>query len=329
MTNLNLIIREFDLNYADGVRRLYEKCGYKFSSRLVDIWMKYERFSKVLLAIVNGEVVGKVTFDIAYKPYAEIVNLIVHPNYRGLGIGSKLVEECISRAKINGFNIIYLMTDIDNRIAHKLYSKYNFIPTILPGKRSKRKFLWLFKFLDETFMGEFKSKHPFIQYITFRKRISFMKRKFYCLKIFDPISNDQVMLYFRGQPGQVIDGTCPRIAGLKLKIDDYYFGLIIKNEELKDNFVETELRIMNFGKHKVRINNIEHVIPFGIKFISDVKAENVLIDSYGSLNFKFKYKITNDFIFPELSFKTILVSYYIYFGNLFNYPLIITAGFNW
>jgi len=37
--------------------------------------------------VLDGRVVGKVTLDTAYPPYAELVNLLVHPEYRGRGIG--------------------------------------------------------------------------------------------------------------------------------------------------------------------------------------------------------------------------------------------------
>jgi len=64
---------------------------------------------KVLLAINDeGEVIGKVTLDLAHKPYAEIVNLMVHPSYCGQGIGKRLVEVCIRIARIGDstYNIL-------------------------------------------------------------------------------------------------------------------------------------------------------------------------------------------------------------------------------
>jgi len=112
--------------------------GEKLSAKLIEYWCRVKKYVKVLLAIVRkGEVIGKVTLDLAYKPYAEIVNLMMHPDYRGQGIGKRLVEECIRIVVDKGFYIQYLMTDVSNFITHRLYSKCGFIPVVPPQKMVK------------------------------------------------------------------------------------------------------------------------------------------------------------------------------------------------
>ena len=52
-------------------------CG-KFSEKPVDYWLEARKYVKVLIAIDEEDrVLGKVTLDLAYKPYAEIANLMV------------------------------------------------------------------------------------------------------------------------------------------------------------------------------------------------------------------------------------------------------------
>ncbi|RLG82847.1 MAG: hypothetical protein DRO18_08400, partial [Thermoprotei archaeon] len=120
--NIVVEVIEFSPIYGEGVARLYDAVGEKFSTKLIEYWCRVKEYVKVLLAIDReGGVIGKVTLDLAYKPYAKIVNLIVHPNYRGQGIGRRLVEKCIRIAEDRGFYIQYLMTDISNFTAHRLY----------------------------------------------------------------------------------------------------------------------------------------------------------------------------------------------------------------
>ena len=53
--------------------KLYEACGEKFSEKLVEYWLKARKYVKVLIAVdEKDKVLGKVTLDLAYRPYAEI-----------------------------------------------------------------------------------------------------------------------------------------------------------------------------------------------------------------------------------------------------------------
>ena len=64
---------------------------------------------------------------------AHIANIVVKENKRGLGIGSKLLEDLIKKAK-SSTNSITLEVNEKNLIAISLYQKYGF--QIL-GKRKK------------------------------------------------------------------------------------------------------------------------------------------------------------------------------------------------
>uniref|UniRef100_A0A0K0FTR2 N-alpha-acetyltransferase 30 (inferred by orthology to a human protein) n=1 Tax=Strongyloides venezuelensis TaxID=75913 RepID=A0A0K0FTR2_STRVS len=53
--------------------------------------------------------------------------LAVEPNYRGQGIGSKLVEKAIEKMKENGCDEVTLETEVTNEGALALYTRFGFI----------------------------------------------------------------------------------------------------------------------------------------------------------------------------------------------------------
>ena len=59
---------------------------------------------------------------------AEIRDLVVDPDYRGHGLGSKLIKLCIAAAKERGYKQIYLQTTPQMLAAQKLFQKFGFLP---------------------------------------------------------------------------------------------------------------------------------------------------------------------------------------------------------
>lgn len=57
-----------------------------------------------------------------------ITNIAVHPEFRGNGIGSLLVEGLIEEAKKAGITQLTLEVRKSNLVAQKLYRKYGFVP---------------------------------------------------------------------------------------------------------------------------------------------------------------------------------------------------------
>jgi len=244
-------IVEFEPKYSRGFASLYEAMGEKFSAKLAEYWHNARKYVKVLLAVnVEGRIVGKVTLDLAYRPYAEIVNLMVHPNHHGRGVGRGLLEECIRVAEVHGFHIQYLMTGVNNIVAHRLYSRYGFIPTILPG-RLDRGYNWLFRFSKKTFVAEFLDSTPFATYKASRRRTVLADRKLYKAGWKSLLSSDRLYLYFEGQPGQPpTAGTMPRISGVEILQKGLGLKISIHEESIKIGRAEPsvfQLRVANIG----------------------------------------------------------------------------------
>jgi len=298
-------VLEFEEKFAESVEELYSTLGWKFSPRLVDIWTSMGEYSKVLIALSDSRVVGKVTLDVAFPPYAEIVNLVVHPEYQGKGIGTKLVEECIKISESRGHNIQFLMTDYDNTAALNLYKKFNFYPAVL----SKRKQLWLFRFGKGSFVEDFLKTHPLFEFRVSRKKVSFHGEKLYETSFANIMSNTRLKVYFRGQPGQ--EGTMPRIAGISFMEGDRGFDLVAHENPF-------ELEIFNYGRESrfeirpLTPENLEVFVEKRSLKLSGSQNERIRVD----------FDRTKDFSIPTdyLSFGTVVASFKI------NEKFVISVG---
>ncbi|MBD2577690.1 GNAT family N-acetyltransferase [Oscillatoria sp. FACHB-1406] len=88
--------------------------------RLTAFWAKDRRLEDLEIAIANSNpaitlwdsdrLIGfaRATSDGIYR--ATIWDVVVHPDYRGAGLGSKLVETVIAHPSVNRVERVYLMT---------------------------------------------------------------------------------------------------------------------------------------------------------------------------------------------------------------------------
>lgn len=85
----------------------------------------------VLLAMVDSKIVGMATIDYLDDNFlgekiAYISNFCIIPEYRGRGIGYRLMKECERRAKEMGATMMELTSNKTRIFAHKLYKKCGF-----------------------------------------------------------------------------------------------------------------------------------------------------------------------------------------------------------
>jgi ribosomal-protein-alanine N-acetyltransferase len=85
----------------------------------------YNDMSRYFIALVNNKRAGYVGSWLTL-PNAEILNLFVSENYRGLGIGSLLMDEVIMICNQNEIENLSLEVRISNKYAIKLYEGLGF-----------------------------------------------------------------------------------------------------------------------------------------------------------------------------------------------------------
>lgn len=77
------------------------------------------------VAKIDGRVVGYLCANIIIDE-GHILNLAVHPQYRGLGIGSLLIKEMIGLTRDRNCRSVFLEVRVSNEQAKKMYEKFGF-----------------------------------------------------------------------------------------------------------------------------------------------------------------------------------------------------------
>jgi GNAT superfamily N-acetyltransferase len=101
----------------------------RFFAKVLDVGL---RSSSLFVAEVDGRVVGSISYDIIEsKGKTHISGLYVHPDFRGNGIGSKLLFVVEKESKLKGMNRVGLVAIGD---AESFYEKMGFKDTRDYGK---------------------------------------------------------------------------------------------------------------------------------------------------------------------------------------------------
>ncbi len=322
-----VVVREFRDEDVDDIMEMYSLMKWPISVEGMKSWSRKSEYTRVLVAERNEKAVGKVTFDTAYPPYSELVNLVVHPNYRRIGIGSRLIQSCIEVSHRKRCSIISAMAEPNNYSAHRLYSKFGFHIGILPDSKEGR--IWLFRFSEDSPLGKFLSIHPFSQPSASLNKISFHDHPLYEMKWIDPLTEDKMIFYLEGQPGQPREGgTMPRIAGISYKEGDIALDCAV-HEKSKFIGLESEavfeLLIVNAGRKDLRVEGLEFILPKGSRVLPK-KTIPKKLKTEESKTVELKFKLIPNFDVPILSFGTVLTTCCLKFVGT-ETQFVISAGF--
>ena len=94
------------------------------------------KLERCWIAVMNGENVGCVMLVKDSPDVARLRLLLVDPKARGLGLGARLVDECVQFARAAGYNKITLWTHSILTAARHIYEKAGFTLTASENKHS-------------------------------------------------------------------------------------------------------------------------------------------------------------------------------------------------
>lgn len=108
--------------------------GSRYDEQLADAAARADG-AELLAAVIDGRVVGGVTFCRYGSPFAEISRpgeaefrmLAVDPSARGSGVGEALVRAVLGRARDSGAEAVVLSTPDTALAAHRLYLRLGFV----------------------------------------------------------------------------------------------------------------------------------------------------------------------------------------------------------
>ena len=77
----------------------------------------------------GGQMAGAIAVVGHSKTRAQLRWFILHPKYRGFGLGSRLMKEAIAYCREKGYKDIFLLTTLDQHTAIRMYEKAGFQKT--------------------------------------------------------------------------------------------------------------------------------------------------------------------------------------------------------
>jgi len=95
-----------------------------FTSEILQVYTVY------LVARIGSDVVGYGGMHVIFED-AHVTNIAVHPSHRGKGIGERIMEELMARARRRKAKRITLEVRVSNHSAQCLYAKLGFVTS--PG----------------------------------------------------------------------------------------------------------------------------------------------------------------------------------------------------
>ncbi|MEJ5338104.1 MAG: N-acetyltransferase [Aquificaceae bacterium] len=116
-----MVIRKARLKDTSEIYNLinhYAKSGILLPRSLNSI---YENIRDFWVYEMDGKVVGCAALHVVWEDLAEIKSLAVSEDYRGLGIGTMLVEACLKEAEELGVKRVFVLT-----YAQSFFSKLSF-----------------------------------------------------------------------------------------------------------------------------------------------------------------------------------------------------------
>jgi len=182
------------------------KSGYQWPPTGVTV--QDFRNQEGIVARVDGVVAGRAILEGVFYPLAELVNLEVHPPYRGQGVGSAIVRHAIHAAARAGFLAIHAQTFKNEVAAHRMYARQGFLPA------TRGEMLRIWRFLNLPVLAQFQHDHPMA---LFESKPGADVRE-HILRWYEPGGEDELAVTLTGGSCQFDSGGIgPAVSGLRLR----------------------------------------------------------------------------------------------------------------
>jgi ribosomal protein S18 acetylase RimI-like enzyme len=123
--------RKSQIDY-DQLQELFRLGAFWAKDRKIEDWEVAIANSEPVISIWDGQrLIGfaRATSDGIYR--ATIWDVVIHPDYRGTGLGSKLVEIVLSHPRMNRVERVYLMTTHQQRFYERIGFECNSSTTMV------------------------------------------------------------------------------------------------------------------------------------------------------------------------------------------------------
>ena len=101
---------------------------------------------RIWLAETNGQIIGSIAIVRQSKADAQLRWFLVHPEYRGLGIGKELLKDALQFCKRHKYKNVFLWTTSELIEAGHLYTCFGFSKTV-----EKKHEIWGKKVTEERY----------------------------------------------------------------------------------------------------------------------------------------------------------------------------------
>ncbi|MDH4945303.1 GNAT family N-acetyltransferase [Sulfurimonas sp. C5] len=123
--SLELLLKEL---FAQEKEFKYKK---GLHAKAIEKILKKKKVGRIFVYKIEDKIVGMVSLLYSYSTALSakvgiVEDMIVQSDYRGIGVGSALLEHLIEYANKKGLKRLTLLTDADNELAQKMYGKFGF-----------------------------------------------------------------------------------------------------------------------------------------------------------------------------------------------------------
>lgn len=123
---MDLIIEPLTPEFVDQVAEIEKECfSVPFTKNDILSYLEKD-YWHFLIARDSSEVLGYISFTLIVDE-CNICNVATKGKYRGLGVGSCLVNSAISFVLKNGGDKLFLEVRESNKVAIRLYEKFGFL----------------------------------------------------------------------------------------------------------------------------------------------------------------------------------------------------------